>query len=327
MNLINYSAPNKNLWQGRKSASEKEYVHERIQFINLENEQSILIEPKSIAFVGFNCDAGIVRNHGRAGAKDGPNAIRNVFGKMAWHFSETLNIYDLGNIECHNDELEMAQSMLAEVARFARLNEFQLIILGGGHETAWGHYQGLQQAHPDKHIGIINFDAHFDLRELLPGNKGTSGTPFLQIAKYCKDKQKQFSYFVLGIQESANAQSLFQVANQLGVEYITAFELFTNKTSLYEDKLNKFIESIDGVYLTFCLDVMSQAIAPGVSAPQANGLFLAQVLPLLKIILKNKKLLGFDIVELSPPFDRDQATARLAANIIYEVIKDLSITN
>jgi formiminoglutamase len=58
-----------------------------------------------------------------------------------------------------------------------------------------------------------------------------------------------------------------------------------------------------------------------VSAPQANGLFMQQVLPLLKIILQQKKLLSFDIVELSPSLDQDDATARLAANLVYEVLK------
>ena len=60
--------------------------------------------------------------------------------------------------------------------------DFDVIVIGGGHETAWGHFQGL--AHPNKDIAILNFDAHFDLRPLINGQLGSSGTPFRQIHNF-----------------------------------------------------------------------------------------------------------------------------------------------
>lgn len=320
MNIKNYHAPKKDLWEGRCSDSGDEYFHEHVILVDVENN-ALNFEPcKGIAIIGFCCDAGVIRNQGRPGAMEGPDAIRKNLAKFSWQL-DNLKVYDLGNVLCIDDELEDAQRQLAKVVSFAQKNNFLPIVLGGGHETAWGHYQGIRQVHPTKNLSIINFDAHFDLRELLENGQGSSGTPFLQIARDCSDRDILFNYFVLGIQDNSNIKSLFETADNLGVDYVKADALLENSVKTYEAQLKTFLEKGDGLYLTFCLDVMSQAIAPGVSAPQANGLFMQQILPLLKIILQQEKLLSFDIVELAPSLDQDNATSRLAANIVYELLK------
>lgn len=319
MPIKHYHPPNNTLWQGRQTVIPHEYFYQHVQLIDIEKHSenfSMDEEKKAIALIGFCCDAGVVRNQGRPGAKAGPDIIRKHLAKLAWHFGNKA-IYDLGNVECYDDELEEAQSQLANVVEFALKHNMLPIVLGGGHETAWGHYQGLRKVYSKENINIVNFDAHFDLRDLLPGKKGSSGTPFWQIAKECEAQQQAFNYTVLGLQESVNPISLMEKAKMLGVQYYLA------------DAIDKLIENdslllpkpTEGIYLTFCLDVMSQSVAPGVSAPQANGLFPMQALALLKMILEQHKLLTFDIVEYAPNQDDDFKTARLASRIIYEIIK------
>jgi len=320
MKIKNYHVSKKDLWQGRISDSDKEYFHEHVTLVDVENNTQHFESGKTAAIIGFCCDAGVVRNQGRPGAMEGPDAIRKILAKFAWQLND-IKIYDLGNVVCVDDNLEEAQAQLAEVVNFAHEKELLPIVLGGGHETAWGHYQGIRKAYPDTNLSILNFDAHFDMRALPESAKGSSGTPFLQIANDCAARNLLFNYFVLGIQENSNIKSLFKRADELKVDFIKAEELLLNPIQNYEAQIKTFINGSDRLYLTFCLDVMSQAIAPGVSAPQANGLFMQQVLPLLKIILQQKKLLSFDIVELSPSLDQDNATARLAANLVYEVLK------
>ena len=91
--------------------------------------------------------------------------------------------FDAGNIVCADGDLETSQLALGEVVTILLENGIKPIVIGGGHELAWGHYQGIADAFPQKNLGIINFDAHFDMRPLLAYDQGSSGTPFLQIAK------------------------------------------------------------------------------------------------------------------------------------------------
>ena len=77
------------------------------------------------------------------------------------------------------------------------------------------------------------------------------------------------------------------------------------------------------LYVSICMDVFNGAIAPGVSAPAPLGLMPWHILPILNQLLSSKKVVSIDIVELSPPFDRDCQTARLASSIAAEVIYSL----
>jgi formiminoglutamase len=191
----------------------------------------------------------------------------------------------------------------------------ETLVLGGGHETAWGHYQGLAEAWPGR-IGIINFDAHFDLREPMHG-KGSSGTPFFQIAHSCRSSGRDFDYCCLGIQPSGNARILFKRARDLGVEAILASDLKWGQQGQLMQRIERFIEAVDAVYLSIDLDVFSEAHAPGVSAPQALGLDPWDLLPYLDRIAERAPKASLDIVELNPSSDQDEQTARLGAQLAH----------
>src|SRR3546814_8471969 len=95
--------------------------------------------------------------------------------------------WDAVDIGCKGDELEQAQARLAEKVAYILKAGARPVVLGGGHEVAWGSFQGLA-AHlaaegRKPSILIVNLDAHFDLRTSRPGS---SGTPFDQILEYCR---------------------------------------------------------------------------------------------------------------------------------------------
>ncbi len=158
--------------------------------------------------------------------------------------------------------MEKAQHILAEKISILLNANIQPIVIGGGHELAYGHYLGIAQANKAKNLGIINFDAHFDLRTLLPGDKGSSGTPFLQISQHAKNNQNNFNYFCLGIQDHANTQALFQKADELDVKYYNATTVRQEKALVWAE-LKKFMSVHSHIYLTFCLDVLAESVAPG----------------------------------------------------------------
>lgn len=140
-------------------------------------------EVAAVALQGFACDAGVARNSGRVGAAGGPAALRRALANLAAH--DVGPVDDLGDVACEGDTLEAAQDAYAAAASTALSAGSLVIGLGGGHEIAWASYLGLSQfleyTGSDEAVGVINFDAHFDLRG---DPRASSGTPFRQILEH-----------------------------------------------------------------------------------------------------------------------------------------------
>lgn len=327
--IKNYKIIKDSEWDGRIDSNDdfdSFRWHQWIEPLNLNDEKLEGFKGKlGFAFLGFESDLGIQLNKGRKGAVNGPKSIRKEMANLPCQFSQELKLYDAGNIITENISLEEAQESLAQaVDKILELNLFP-ILLGGGHEIAFGHYMGilsnLEKRKEEKNIGIINFDAHFDLRPY--DNEATSGTMFRQIADVARDRDINYSYLCLGIQKSSNTVSLFKTAEELGAKYILAKDITKNDSYSNIEKIDDFIEGQDHLYITVCSDVFSSAFAPGVSAPQALGIDPDKALILLKHILRSRKAISFDIAEVSPRFDMDDTTANLASIIIFALIDTL----
>lgn len=167
---------------------------------------------------------------------------------------------------------------------------------------------------------IINIDAHFDMRPY--NNGGSSGTMFHQIADFNISQKEAFNYLVLGIQQSGNTLSLFKRAERLGGKYVLARDINDNTLPQVCSKIADFAQKND-VYLTICSDVFNAAVAPGVSAPQPFGMYPEIVLQVIKFIVRNVRLISFDIAEVAPRFDDDHQTAKLASVIIFALLNTL----
>src|SRR3990167_68913 len=266
--LKNYHPADLSLWQGRLDANLNEYYYQIIKPLDLNN--SISLTP-GLALLGFACDEGVRRNLGRPGAIQGSQLIKQCLAKLPLH--KEIKIYDAGTISCSDTDLETAQYNLGFAVTKLLANGFMPIVLGGGHETAWGHYQGLEPAIEAKSLAIVNFDAHFDLRNLLIGNKGSSGTPFKQIAQARAQKNLPFDYYCLGVQPNSNSQSLFITAKDLNTHYLLAEKFYHPENPACSTLIKKIINTHDVIYLSICLDVFSASTAPGVSAPQPLDFF------------------------------------------------------
>ena len=330
MKLKNYSAIDTKFWTGRiddLNDIDSFRMHQIIQLLDLTEPKSLKIDLSklNICFIGFCCDEGIKRNLGRKGAKHGPEYIRKEFANLPVTFGNDVAIYDAGNIFCLGKNMEEAQVQLETAIEAILDNKLFPIVLGGGHELAFGHYNGiinyLENNAKDPDLGIINFDAHFDLRPYK--NKESSGTMFSQIADKSFAERREFAYMCLGVQTSANTISLFKKANSLGVNYILAKDFVESNFANISTEINSFITQNEYIYVTICSDLFNSAFAPGVSSLQPFGMNPEIVLKFLKEILKTNKVISLDIAEVSPRFDQDKRTAKLNAVIIYAVINSL----
>lgn len=299
------------IWQGRFDGDDPLY-HRIFQRVSLENNYNNISENDFILH-GFAVDEGVKRNKGRIGAKDAPDIIRKNTANFPVVNPEFV-LKDFGNITCEDGNLEKSQKELANKIAAVLKMKGKSLVFGGGHEVTFAHFSGIKQAFPDKRVGIINIDAHFDNREVDPNIGASSGTGFWQIAQ-----QGEIHSLHIGIQKNSNTLKLFDIAHQFGMKYILADELFfENLPNIYQ-KIDEFLAGVDVLYLTICMDVFNAAIAPGVSATAYNGIMAdSAFMHYFKHILKNEKLIAMDIAEVNPSLDIAERTARLAASLANE---------
>jgi formiminoglutamase len=301
-------------WQGREDTEETQNSLRWHQVVDKQQQTN------SCSLLGFECDLGVAANKGRVGAAAGPNAIRHALANLAWHAD--CDLRDAGNIVATTHLVDAQNQYAQQIA--TSLNQNSLVIgLGGGHEIAWGSYQGLVQhlaAKPNKNIGIVNFDAHFDLRN--PSKTTSSGTPFRQIAEYCQTHNQPFHYACLGVAEPSNTSALFTYAKQTKTRYLLDIDCSPNAA---KQLLTPMLKAVDELYVTVCLDAFPAHIAPGVSAPSGLGISVEFVVQMLRWIAQSQSEFHYnwrltDIAEMNPNFDIDNRTAKLAARLIYEAV-------
>jgi formiminoglutamase len=272
--------------------------------------------------MGFGSDEGVRRNQGRTGAAHAPKELRRALAGLPAKTLASSTFYDAGDVLCDDGQLEAAQEELAGVVSEVLSNGGRPLVFGGGHEVAWGTYCGLRahlaaDATRQRQLLIVNFDAHFDLRQTRPAN---SGTPFDQIACDCAARGVPFNYVCFGISDLANTAALFARAEQLGVRYELDTAMQEPQLPQRLEQLDGLLEAVDDVYLTIDLDVLPGATAPGVSAPAALGVPLSVVEAMVMRVRASGKLRAADIAEYNPSLDQDRRTARAAARLAYRLL-------
>lgn len=286
-------------------------------------------EDSAYALIGSEVDADVRRNLGKPGAIEGPNAIRRALRILPEHPPATVTLFDVGNIYLETSagerQLRRAQEALAKAVEVVQSQGLFSIVLGGGNGLSFGHWLGihrfLEMSSPSQKLGIINFDAHFDLRPL--NERGiSSGTPYSQVAEYSRRHDIPFQYLCIGIQRAGNTQFLFDRAMQLGALHLLADQFLEEYKFDMLTTIHRFLHGLDAVYLSVDLDVFTSGSAPGVSAVNPDGITPGPLFyALFDQIVGTGKVVGFDVAEMSPPHDaQDGRTARLAARLIQRLI-------
>lgn len=274
--------------------------------------------PRAV-LVGFPVDAGVRRNGGRPGAARGPEAIRQALYRLApdafgfeAHAGLLRRTVDAGDLRCSGD-LEQDQAALGEaVVGWLREGAF-VVVLGGGHETAFGHY--LAYARAGLPVEILNWDAHADVRELRDG-KGHSGSPFRQALLHPSRTCRR--YRVAGVQPQSVAREHVAFVEARAGRVLPA-------AGLDRAGCERLCAQLGWPALvTFDLDAVDQAAAPGVSAPATRGLPAALWLEAAFQAGRSPAVTSADVCELCPPHDRDGQTARLAALTVWELLRGLA---
>jgi agmatinase len=247
----------------------------------------------------------------RKGASKAPDEIR----KSSWNF-ETYNfktgvdftdikVHDYGNLDVINDS---PQTMVKKAQDFTSniiaKNKFPIAI-GGEHSIT----SGIIQAFP-KDIGVISLDAHIDFRNEYENEPFNHACVNRRIAEYISIG----NIAILGIR-SVEKEELEEAKKQ-NIFYIDSFEIQKSGISNAISRTKNYLKD-KPIYLSLDIDVIDPAYAPGTSTPEPFGLLPFDVLKVLESF--SSQLIGFDIVEVCPPYDKGE-TALLAAKFVRFII-------
>jgi formiminoglutamase len=289
-----------------EDSSDRRFAHVVKHYDFRADESLNAIEEGDIVLWGYPDDRGVERNYGRSGASEAPNSIRQVLYRLCLH--EEKRIWDLGDFSAWSYSLSEAHERAASVVQKVRDRGALVVTLGGGHDWAYSDFKNLP-------MRLLNVDAHLDVRPQPheESQKNHSGTPFRRLLEANPD----MSLGVLGLSRAQNSLEHIKWAEGRRVQMLFAHELSakSNPLAFIEDYF-RFGES--PFALSVDLDVFSQAFAPGVSAPTVEGIDPSLFFKFLRHYKKQIKQLG--LYELCPRHDRDQQTARLAAQIVYEFL-------
>lgn len=272
-----------------------------------------------VVLVGFPSDEGVRINGGRPGAAEAPLRIRELLYAMTPDpnrheafvrvLAETV---DLGDVEVTGD-VERDQERLGEVVAPHLEREAVVVVLGGGHETTYGHFLGYVGA--GRSARLINWDAHLDVRPRIDG-RPHSGSSFRLALEHPSGACD--GYTAVGLLPYSTARSHVEYVESRGGHVISRQELTRGRIGdLYDVPHGECLVSFD-------LDAVDQADAPGVSAPAAGGLPVDTWLHAVYRAGHSAMVRSIDVVELNPRVDVAASTTRLAALTVWYFLRGLA---
>ncbi len=271
------------------------------------------------AVLGIPFDTGVSF---RPGARYGPAAIREMSLMMRrWHpvlqvdVFATLSVIDGGDITTTPGNAERTTEQIAQALAPVLDAGTVPVILGGDHSIVLGELR----AHARRHgpLGVVLIDAHADTWDSYWGERYTHGTPFRRALDEGLIEPRRS--LLAGMRGSLYDAADYEQPREWGFEIVPCETLRTWTPEQYGDAVRKRLG--DGpAYLSFDIDALDPAFAPGTGTPETAGLFPHEALAFLRA-LAGVDFAGYDVVEVSPPYDGPgQITALNAATVAFEML-------
>jgi formimidoylglutamase len=271
-----------------------------------------------VVVLGLPYDGGIPS---RPGARFGPRALREALAAFGSFDGERdlPPLTDLGDLSLPAMNGGEAHARIEEAAARLFAAGGLPVFLGGDHGCTGSLLRGLARARPAIRLAVVNLDAHLDVREYEDADHLSSGTPFRRALETPILTGARTA--MIGIRRFANSRSYLDWARARGIHLRTVEEVEARgAAAVAREVLAEVMRDADALYLSVDLDAADAAHAPGVSADGIGGLHAREMIALVRALAAEPRLLGADIMELSPPYDPDGRTARLGARLLLEVV-------
>ncbi len=290
----------------------KEMIKEEGLWAGL-NRPQISMENADIVVFGIPFDGGVSF---RAGAKDGPRALREITYSIypiteRWESFSDLKILDLGDIEGKDREkiFKKAEEIAYQAIKAKRL----LTMIGGDHSTTIPILRGIDRALKEP-LGIIHLDAHFDLCDEIDGNYLSHGSTERRTLEL-KNISDIGNLFFVGVR-SVEAQELPFIRDKK-INILKTMDIRRQGVDKSLERIREKMKKFPRIYLTIDIDALDPAYAPGTGTPQFGGLDSRELLDLLYGIFE-LPIIGFDVVEVAPGLDDSKIAIFAARKIIME---------
>jgi guanidinopropionase len=276
------------------------------------------ISEVDVGIIGAPWDAGTTN---RPGPRHGPRQIRDLstmirpqHGVTGFRPFEYKNCADLGDVAPNPANLEDTLSRFEVFYERVLGNGIQPLTVGGDHLCSLPILRAFKSKGP---LGLIQFDSHTDLyHSYFNGQLYTHGTPFRRaIEENLLDPKRMVQ---VGIRGTNYDNEDREFAEKVGVRIITIEEFFKRGINEVMDEVKKIVGKHE-TYLSYDIDFIDPAFAPGTGTPEVGGPNSFQALEVVRK-LKGLNFVGADIVEVSPPFDPTGGTAFLGSSLIFEVL-------
>ncbi|MCR9260630.1 MAG: agmatinase [Pseudomonadaceae bacterium] len=272
-----------------------------------------------IGIVGVPLDCG---TSNRAGARYGPRQIRaeSVLVRpysMATGAApfDSLQIADVGDVALNTYNLAASISLIEQHYGLFVETDVKPLSIGGDHTITLPILRALHKQHGP--MAVVHVDAHSDTNDSMFGERETHGTVFRRALEEGLIEPNKMTQ--IGLRATGYAAEDFDWARQQGVEVVQAEACWYRSLTPLMEEVRERIGPTTPTYLSFDIDGLDPAVAPGTGTPEPGGLSGSQGLEIIRGTF-GLNLIGADLVEVSPPYDTSGNTSLLAANLLFEML-------
>jgi agmatinase len=251
----------------------------------------------------------------RTGARFGPNAIRQASLNIETYSFRTgidvedLKVHDLGDLHISTDTEKTLERTVLVIKDLLEIGKTPVAI-GGEHTITLGVMKGLGEK--ASKTAIVSFDAHLDLRNEYMGLK-LSHTTFMRRVNETVKPSK-----IIEVGTRAVCKEELEYAKKTGIEFFTAQQIRKEGSQRAADQLRKKLARYKNVYLSIDMDVLDPAYVPAVQNPEPEGIETHILFDILYGVC-DKRVIGFDVVEIAPNYDQG-ISAIQGAKTIFEIL-------
>lgn len=280
--------------------------------------QATSLDGLDVAVLGVPMDIG---TSWRSGTRFGPKQIRAESAMLRPYNMATgaapfdsLNIGDIGDLAINTFSLPESLRIIQESYEAILSGGVIPVAMGGDHSITLPILRAIAKKYGP--VALVHVDAHADVNDEMFGERETHGTVFRRAFEeglIVPDKTYQ-----IGIRGTGYAASDFAEAQSWGFQHFPAAELWGRQLHQMGAEIRRDIGNRP-VYVSYDIDSLDPAYAPGTGTPEIGGLTTPQALELIRS-LKGVNIVGCDLVEVSPPYDPLGNTALVGANLLYELL-------
>lgn len=277
-----------------------------------------------VAFLGVPFDQGTL---GRPGARFGPNAVRDAPRTYVYNdplgrqvdadgyfdidadgeLLRGVTMADCGDVTVvPSDAASTFDKVTAAVEKIVSRGAFPVTV-GGDHSITFPIIRALSTSAP---LDIVHFDAHMDYTHDIQGVLDTHGSPI----RRCRELPFVGHITSIGVRHAR--RRAYEESQRDGVLIVTANRF----RELGPEGVARLVPMARNLYITLDIDVLDPVQAPGTGTPEVGGLFYRELRDCLTALVKKGRLVGLDVVEVSPPYDHADITSQVAARLITDIL-------